>query len=90
MKGKYTIISGDSHLDLAPDRWTHRVPAKWRSRAPRRVKLESGEDAVVIEDRPPAPDLGRLASAVAGGRWFASPALDVKAKEGRGRTAKCG
>jgi predicted TIM-barrel fold metal-dependent hydrolase len=55
MEGKYTIISGDSHLDLAPDRWTHRVPAKWKPRAPKRVRLESGEDAIVIEDRPPAP-----------------------------------
>ncbi len=23
----YKIISGDAHLDLPPDRWTHRVPA---------------------------------------------------------------
>jgi predicted TIM-barrel fold metal-dependent hydrolase len=48
----YRIISADSHLDLAPDRWTHRIPAKWRDRAPRRVKLENGADGVVIENRP--------------------------------------
>lgn len=55
MPRQYKIISADSHLDLAPDRWTDRVPAKWRERAPRRVRLENGEDAIVIADRPPAP-----------------------------------
>lgn len=48
----YKVISGDSHLDLAPDRWTGRVPAKWRDRAPRRVQLANGEDGVIIENRP--------------------------------------
>jgi len=43
MARQYKIISGDSHLDLPPDRWTHRVPAKWRDRAPRRVQLPNGE-----------------------------------------------
>ncbi len=52
MPHRYNIISADSHLDLSPDRWTHRVPAKWRDRAPRRVRLDSGEDAVIMENRP--------------------------------------
>ena len=51
MAQAYRVISADSHLDLAPDRWTHRVPAKWRDRAPRRVKLENGADGVAIENR---------------------------------------
>lgn len=55
MARPYRIISGDSHLDLAPDRWTHCVPAKWRERAPRRVKMASGEEAIVMENRPIAP-----------------------------------
>ena len=55
MARKYSIISGDSHLDLPPDRWTHRVPAKWKDRAPRRVKLPSGEEAIAMEGRPIAP-----------------------------------
>jgi len=54
MARNYQVISADSHLDLAPNRWTHRVPAKWRDRAPRGVRLENGEDAVVIEGRAPA------------------------------------
>jgi len=49
---QYRTISADSHLDLPPDRWTHRVPAKWRDRAPRRIKLDNGEDAVIMEGRP--------------------------------------
>src|SRR5712692_2550454 len=52
MARHYQVISADSHLDLPPDRWTHRLPAKWRDRAPRRVKLANGEDAVVMEGRP--------------------------------------
>ena len=24
---EYKVISGDSHLEVEPDRWTHRVPA---------------------------------------------------------------
>ncbi|HLY67888.1 MAG TPA: amidohydrolase family protein [Chloroflexota bacterium] len=52
MARQYQLISADSHLDLPPDRWTAHVPAKWRDRAPRRVKLENGEDAVIMEGRP--------------------------------------
>jgi predicted TIM-barrel fold metal-dependent hydrolase len=55
MSRAYQLISADSHLDLAPDRWTHHVPKKWKERAPRRVQLESGEEAIAIEDQPPAP-----------------------------------
>ena len=56
MATQYRIISGDSHLDLPPDRWTHRVPAKWKDRAPRRVKLPSGEEAIAMEGRPDRAD----------------------------------
>lgn len=52
MAGHYTLISADSHLDLPPDRWTHRVPEKWRGRAPRREKLPNGGDGIVMENRP--------------------------------------
>jgi len=52
------IISGDSHLDIAPERWTPRVPARWRDRAPRMVKLANGGDGIVVEGRAPmAPGL---------------------------------
>ncbi|HEY2988651.1 MAG TPA: amidohydrolase family protein [Candidatus Binatia bacterium] len=50
---KVQMISGDSHLDIPPERWTQRVPARWRERAPRRVKMASGDDAFVVENRRP-------------------------------------
>lgn len=53
MARKYKAISGDSHLDIIPDRWVMRVPERWRDRAPRLVKLSNGNDALLIENRPP-------------------------------------
>ena len=46
------IFSADSHLEISPERWTERVPAKYRDRAPRLVKLANGGDGVVVEGRP--------------------------------------
>ena len=53
MAHRYNIVSADSHLEVAPTRWTPRVPSKWRDRAPRLVTLAGGGDGVLIEDRPP-------------------------------------
>src|ERR1700746_1465503 len=53
MARKIRVMSGDSHLDFPPERWVHRVPGKWRDRAPRRIKLASGDDAFIIENRRP-------------------------------------
>jgi predicted TIM-barrel fold metal-dependent hydrolase len=39
-------------LEISPQRWTGRVPAKYRDRAPRLVKLSNGGDGVVVEGRP--------------------------------------
>jgi predicted TIM-barrel fold metal-dependent hydrolase len=47
----YRLISADSHLDISPDRWNTRVPARYRDRAPRLVKLADGGDGVIIENR---------------------------------------
>lgn len=52
MAQEYRVISSDSHLELPPDSWSPRVPAKWRDRAPRRIQLPDGADAVLIENRP--------------------------------------
>lgn len=52
MARKYRLFSGDSHLEISPERWTNRVPAKYRDRAPRLVKLASGGDGIIIEGRP--------------------------------------
>ncbi len=51
MASKYRIFSADSHLEISPDRWTPRVPAKYRDRAPRMVKLPDGGDGIIIEGR---------------------------------------
>jgi predicted TIM-barrel fold metal-dependent hydrolase len=49
----YKIINGDGHIDLNPDVWRDRVAAKWRDRAPKRVKMPNGSDAVVVDgDKP--------------------------------------
>lgn len=51
MAFKYQVISADSHLEIAPDRWTPRVPSAYRDRAPRRIKLPDGGDGLIIEGR---------------------------------------
>lgn len=58
MARSYKVISGDSHFDLSCDGWVTRVPEKWRPRAPRRVVLGDGNEALVIENRPPMSPTG--------------------------------
>jgi predicted TIM-barrel fold metal-dependent hydrolase len=53
MARTYHIISADSHLDLSPEQWKQHVPEKWKDQAPKVVRLESGEDAIVIGERAP-------------------------------------
>jgi len=53
MAREYKVISADSHLDLNPDVWTHRVPAGWRDRAPKRVVMPNGSDGVVCDGGKP-------------------------------------
>src|ERR687892_1084145 len=52
MASKYGLFSAESHLEISPDRWTKRVPAKYRDRAPRLVKLANGGDGIIVENRP--------------------------------------
>jgi predicted TIM-barrel fold metal-dependent hydrolase len=52
MARQYRVISADSHLEISPERWRGRVPAKFRDRAPRLVKLANGGDGVIVENRP--------------------------------------
>ena len=52
MARRYRYVSADSHFESPADLWTHRVPAKYRDRAPRRIKLSNGMDAIVEEGRP--------------------------------------
>src|SRR5438309_3704649 len=53
MARQYRVISGDSHLDIVPERWVKYLPERWRDRAPRLVRLANGNDALLIENRPP-------------------------------------
>lgn len=53
MARQYTVISGDSHLDLNPDVWRHRVPKKWGDRSAKRVKMPNGADAVQVDGGTP-------------------------------------
>jgi len=52
MASGYQLLSADSHLEISPQRWTERVPPRYRDRAPRLVKLANGGDAVLIEGKP--------------------------------------
>lgn len=45
----YQCISGDSHLEVDSKAWIHRMPEKYRDRAPRLVRTATGGDAWVIE-----------------------------------------
>lgn len=52
MPRDYRYFSADSHFESLPETWTHRVPAQYRQRAPRRVKLPDGRDAILEEGQP--------------------------------------
>lgn len=53
MARKYKVISADGHIDLNPDIWRDHVAAKYRERAPKRVKMPNGSDAVVVDGGEP-------------------------------------
>ena len=46
-------MSSDGHLEVPPEHWVHRVPEKYRDRAPKTIELPGGGDALVIEGMPP-------------------------------------
>ena len=49
------LISSDGHLEVRPERWTVRMPARYRDRAPRTIKVPDGGDAILVEGQPPYP-----------------------------------
>jgi predicted TIM-barrel fold metal-dependent hydrolase len=49
------LISSDGHLEVVPERWTGRMPARLRDRAPRTIKLPDGGDAILVEGQKPYP-----------------------------------
>jgi len=46
---EYRIVSGDTHMEVPPERWTVRVPERYRDRAPRTVRVADGADGFLIE-----------------------------------------
>ncbi len=52
MAREYRLMSSDGHLEVKPERWVHRVPGKYRDRAPRSVQTPDGGDALLIEGQP--------------------------------------
>src|SRR5919205_3357149 len=53
MAKTYPMLSSDGHLEVLPERWTSRMPAKYRALAPRTTTLPDGSDAIVIEGSEP-------------------------------------
>jgi predicted TIM-barrel fold metal-dependent hydrolase len=49
------LLSSDGHLEVLPERWSVRMPARLRAKAPRTIKLADGGDALQIEDQEPRP-----------------------------------
>ena len=47
---EYRVISSDSHLEVKPETWAHRIPEKWREHGPRVIRQTDGGDAFMIED----------------------------------------
>ncbi|MCH7608489.1 MAG: amidohydrolase [Chloroflexi bacterium] len=52
MAREYKRISGDSHLEVPNERWTHRVDAKYRDDAPKTVTGDDGADTTVVAGLP--------------------------------------
>ena len=53
MAKTYPMLSSDGHLEVLPERWTGRMPAKYRELAPRTTTLPDGSDAIVMAGSAP-------------------------------------
>src|SRR5262245_65613098 len=53
MAKAYPMLSSDGHLEVLPERWTGRMPAKYQELAPRTTTLADGSDAIVMEGAGP-------------------------------------
>lgn len=53
MARTYPMLSSDGHLEVLPERWTGRIPAKYRELAPRTTTLADGSDAIVMTGSAP-------------------------------------
>jgi predicted TIM-barrel fold metal-dependent hydrolase len=66
---RYRYISGDTHLEVPAQRWTKRVPAPYRDRAPRTVRLSNGADGFLIEGSPVRENAFDLYGGKGRGAW---------------------
>jgi len=46
------IISGDGHVETPPNGWLRYVPAQYKDRAPRLIRLPDGSDGWLVEGQP--------------------------------------
>lgn len=53
MAKTYPMLSSDGHLEVLPERWAGRMPAKYRELAPRTTTLPDGSDAIVMTGSAP-------------------------------------
>src|SRR5215472_995086 len=67
MARQYNLMSADGHLEVPPERWVHRVPEKYRQRAPHTVHLPDGGDALTRNKPAGTQDNINAAPAEAGG-----------------------
>ena len=49
------LLSSDGHLEVVPERWTPRVPPRYRDKAPRTIRLPDGGDALLVPGQEPRP-----------------------------------
>ncbi|MBM2812296.1 MAG: amidohydrolase, partial [Chloroflexi bacterium] len=72
------VISADSHLQLAPERWVSHIEPKYRDQAPHSVRLDDGTDATIVVEGKPQLFHGGLTGrpyenrSPNGGRWETS------------------
>ena len=70
MASDYRLMSSDGHLEVPPERWVHRVPDKYKDRAPRTIAMPDGGDALVVEGMPPREaNFLDLRAGRAAGQW---------------------
>ncbi len=69
LSSSYKIISSDDHIIEPGDLWASRIEPKFRDRAPRIVRLESGDDWWVCE----GVKIGGIGSGTQAGRRFEEP-----------------
>ena len=53
MSTNYPMLSSDGHLEVLPERWTGRMPSKYKDIAPTTTTLPDGSDAIIMGNAGP-------------------------------------